>query len=116
MVLVARVPTVEVVTCDPQTETIILYGHGTVETATRTAIRPQVSGRVIELHERLEPGEVIERDIIKLFSETLLGSEPPNLRLAPSYHGTALVIIKISNIAVSALLINVSHTLNPAFS
>jgi multidrug efflux system membrane fusion protein len=62
VVLVDRVPTVEVVTCEPQTETIILYGHGTVETATRTAIRPQVSGRVIELHERLEPGEVIGHD------------------------------------------------------
>lgn len=80
MVLVARVPTVEVVTCDPQTETIILYGHGTVETATRTAIRPQVSGRVIELHERLEPGEVIERDevLVRLNAEDYVLSRDIN--------------------------------------
>ena len=80
VVLVARVPTVEVVTCDPQTETIILYGHGTVETATRTAIRPQVSGRVIELHERLEPGEVIERDevLVRLDAEDYVLSRDIN--------------------------------------
>ena len=80
VVLVARVPTVEVVTCDPQTETIILYGHGTVETATRTAIRPQVSGRVIELHERLEPGEVIERGevLVRLDAEDYVLSRDIN--------------------------------------
>ncbi|MDP7398296.1 MAG: efflux RND transporter periplasmic adaptor subunit [Lentisphaeria bacterium] len=79
-VLVARVPTVEVVTCAPQTETIILYGHGTVETATRTAIRPQVGGRVLELHERLEPGEIIERGevLVRLDAEDYVLSRDVN--------------------------------------
>jgi multidrug efflux system membrane fusion protein len=58
------IPTVDIITAEPHTESIVLQGYGTVGSATIAAIRPRVSGRVVGVYAPMEPGDVVAKGTV----------------------------------------------------
>jgi multidrug efflux pump subunit AcrA (membrane-fusion protein) len=56
-----RTPLVEVVAVEPRTEATGIIGYGTVRPGTQLQIVPMVSGRVIDSHPNLAPGNIISK-------------------------------------------------------
>lgn len=55
---------VEVVSVEPRDATIIIEQRGTVVAAREVELRPQVSGKIVEMDEGVIPGGVFERDSV----------------------------------------------------
>lgn len=54
-----RVLTVRTITVQPENETVMIEGFGSARAINTVAITPEVPGNVVEIHPRLENGEVI---------------------------------------------------------
>lgn len=52
---------VEVLDTKPENVPVAITGYGEVKTLNTVSIAPEVSGRIVQIHPRLEPGEVIEK-------------------------------------------------------
>ncbi len=52
---------VEVLDAKPENVPVTITGYGEVKALNSVSIAPEVSGRVVKVHSRLEPGEVIEK-------------------------------------------------------
>ena len=90
----AATPQVHVVTAIRQDERIMLQGFGTVRAGTKVEIRPQVGGRVTQIHTTLERGETIAA------GETLLTIDSQDfvLKIAATKHQRVRIEAEIAGI------------------
>ena len=100
-------PQVSVITARRSDEQIILQGFGTVRAGTTVEIRPQVAGRVVGVHPRLERGETIAEGEVLLQIETL----DFELKMASTRQAAVRLHAEIAGIreellATEALLVN----------
>ena len=52
---------VEVLDTKPENVPVVITGYGEVKALNTVSIAPEVSGRIVRIHPRLEPGEVIKK-------------------------------------------------------
>jgi len=51
-------------TVQPEDVTVTITGYGEVRAVTRVSLAPEVAGRVVTVHPRLEPGGIVPRDAV----------------------------------------------------
>jgi RND family efflux transporter MFP subunit len=79
-----RMLRVNVVTVQPEDAQVMITGYGEARVVNTVAIAPEVSGRVVEIHPRLDVGETVRQ------GETLLRVDPSNYRAAVQEAGAAV--------------------------
>lgn len=66
---------VTVLTVQPESQSVVVSGSGTARNLNTVAIAPQVAGNIVEIHPRLEIGEVVQK------GELLFAIDPRNYEL-----------------------------------